>query len=126
MEPITDEIKSAKSLAIVDKYYSFFRYLYPMLINVSGRHRVLRDMAIEAMISQISLFNDAAKSGQVSRLYLADSGIASLREYLRMLADPDIKLLSRKQYGVASVHLAEVGSMLGSWIKQTNKKVGRG
>lgn len=122
MEPITDIIKSNKSLVIVDKYYTFLKYVYPMLINMSGKHRVLRDKALEAVIHQISLFNDAAKSNQVGKLYLADSGIASLREYLRILAEPNIKLLSRKQYGVATSHLSEVGAILGAWIKQFKNK----
>ena len=117
MEPITSESDTITSLSISAKYYTFFNYTYPMLINMSGKHRVLRDMALEAIVGQVSLFNDAAKSNQISKLYLADSGIATLREYLRMLSDPNIKLLSQKQYGVASIHLSETGSMLGKWIK---------
>jgi hypothetical protein len=117
LEPIPDN-KAANQLTILSKYNTFFMYLYPILINMSGRHRVLRDKTIDVMLNQIHLFNDAIKSNQVGKLYIADSGIATLRELLRILSDEKVKLLSQKQYGVSSLHLAEVGKILGSWIKQ--------
>lgn len=117
MEPIVDGDKEVNQLLVISKYNTFFMYLYPILINMSGKHRVLRDKTIEAMINQFHLFNDAAKSNQVSKVYLADSGIATLRELIRILSNEKIKLLSQKQYGTSSLHLAEVGKILGSWIK---------
>ncbi len=116
MEPLPDN-KDSDQLLILAKYSSFFMYLDPILLKLSGKHRVLRDKTIDAMLIQLQLFNDAIKSNQVSRLYAADSGLATLRELLRILSDEKIKLLSRKQYGVSSLHLAEVGKILGSWIK---------
>ena len=94
-----------------------------MLINMSGKHRVLRDATLSAIFEQIKLFHDAAKSNQSSKLYIADSGLATLKEHLRILQDENIKLLSKRQYEVASVHLSEVGKILGSWISKTSKKV---
>lgn len=85
---------------------------------------MIRDMALQQIISQIGLFNDAAKSGQVSKLYLADSGLSTIRDYLRILSESNIKLLSKKQYGVSTTMLAEVGSMLGEWIRKTQKRKG--
>lgn len=117
MEPIVDD-REVSQLLIISKYNTFFTYLYPMLINMSGKHRVLRDKTIDTMLNQIHLFNDAAKSNQVSKLYIADSGIATLRELIRILSSEKIKLLSQKQYGTSSLHLSEVGRILGSWIKQ--------
>ena len=123
MQPIKDEIQYPATMRLIDKYSVFLRYIYPMLINMGGKHRVIRDKALTRVISQIGLFNDAAKSGQVSRLYLADAGLATIRDYLRILADHNIKLLSKKQYGVATTLLSEVGAMTGEWIKKMQKRL---
>lgn len=115
-----------ESMAIVDKYDGFVNYLYPMLVNTSRVHRVLRDTFIGAMLEQYRLFRDAGKSNQASKLYLADAGIAYLRDLLRIMANPVRRLISRRQYEIASVHLAESGAMLGAWIKTAQKRVERG
>lgn len=124
MNPIGDGNHWPSTLRIIEKYGVFFRYIYPMLINMGGKHKVIRDMALQQIISQIGLFNDAAKSGQVSKLYLADSSLSTIRDYLRILSESNIKLLSKKQYGVSTTMLAEVGSMLGEWIRKTQKRKG--
>jgi len=124
-EPIREEIVSRKGMAIAQRYMGCVNYLYPILTNLSGRHRVFRDLFLAALFEQIKLFNDAAKSDQASRLYLADAGLASLREFLRFAADPARKLISRHQHEVAEIHLAETGAMLGAWIGGSVRK-GRG
>ncbi len=111
-------------LAIVERFERFVDYLYPVLLGVRRVHYVVRDRAISAMLDQIVLFNEAGKSGSLSKLYSADAGLASLRFYLRFLADADRKLISQHQHQVAAIHLAEVGKMLGAWIRkaQTTKR----
>lgn len=116
---------SKASLIIVEKYESFFNYLYPMLINTSRQHRILRDVALTALLNQYQLFRDAGKSNQISKLYLADAGMAYLRDLLRLLSHPDRRLISRRQYEVASSHLAESGAILGAWIKTMQKRTHR-
>lgn len=124
MTPIKDELLGPPSLKIIEKYGVFFRYIYPMLINMGGKHRIMRDETLKQIILQIGLYNDAAKSNQVSKLYLADSGLATIRDFLRILADHNIKLLSRRQYGVATSMLGEVGAMTGEWIRKMQKRKG--
>jgi len=68
------------------------------------------------------LFYQAAKSNQVSKLYLADAGLADLRFLLRFLADEKRRFISRHQHEVAATHLAEVGAMLGAWIRNKAAK----
>lgn len=114
------------TMAIIERFDGFVNYLYPMLTNTSRQHRVLRDTCIAAMFAQYRLFHAAGKSGQASRLYEADAGMAYLRELLRFMAGSERKLVSRRQYEVASVHLAEAGSMLGAWIKSAQKRLGGG
>lgn len=114
------------TMAIVDRFDGFVNYLYPMLTNTSRQHRVLRDTAIAAVFDQYRLFHAAGKSSQVSRIYEADAGLAYLKELLRFMASPDRKLVSRRQYEVASVHLAETGAMLGAWVRSAQKRSGGG
>lgn len=114
---LIEEHASQRALAIVEKYEGALNYLYPILLNMSHKHRILRDETLKVMLVQIGLFNEAAKSNQISRLHVADAGLATIRGFLRLLADPNRKLISRRQYEIASVHLAESGSMLGGWIK---------
>jgi len=114
------------TMAIIERFDGFVNYLYPMLTNTSRQHRVMRDTLLATMFQQYRLFHGAGKSNQVSRLYEADAGMAYLRELLRFMAGPDRKLVSRRQYEVASVHLAETGAMLGAWIKSAQKRSGGG
>jgi hypothetical protein len=93
-----------------------------MLVNVSHKHRVLRDAMLTALFVQYRLFYEAAKSNQVSKIYIADAGLAHIKELLRFMAEPARKLVSRRQYEVASVHLAETGAMLGGWIRHAQKR----
>lgn len=60
-------------LAIVERYEGAVNYLYPLLLNMSHKHRVLRDAMLTALFEQYRLFYDAAKSSQVSRAYVADA-----------------------------------------------------
>lgn len=122
MNPIKDELLGPPSLKIIEKYGTFFRYIYPMLINMGGKHRVMRDKALEQIIVQIGLFNDAAKSNQISKLYTADSGLSTIRDFLRILSDQNIRLLSLRQYGIATTMLSETGAMTGEWIRKMQKR----
>lgn len=65
MKPIKDENYSTQAMFIIEKYETFVRYIYPMLINLSGKHRVLRDKALEHILEQFLLFNDAGKTSQL-------------------------------------------------------------
>lgn len=109
-------------LLVVEKFSMAINYIYPVLINISCKHRVVRDEAISALLQQQKLFYDAAKSDQISKLYLADSGLAYVKELLRFLVDKNRKLISLKQYDVTLIHIAETGNILGSWIRSKSKK----
>lgn len=114
------------TMAILERFDGFVNYLYPMLTNTSRQHRVMRDTLLAAMFAQYKLFHGAGKSSQLSRIYEADAGMAYLRELLRFMAGPDRKLVSRRQYEIASVHLAETGAMLGAWVRSAQKRSGGG
>ena len=126
MEVLSDELASQRQLAIVERFEGFVNYTYPIAINIRKTHHVARDRLIDAMFEQVSLFTQAGKSGQVSKLYLADAGLADLRFMLRFLAHDKRRLISRHQHEVASVHLAETGKMLGAWIRAKGNRGERG
>ena len=111
-------------LLIVEKYETFINYFYPVAQNIERRHGVAKEMFIRDMLGQVTLFIQAGKTDQVSRLYLADAGLTNLRFWLRFWSDPSRKVITSKQHRVGSAHLAEAGRLLGAWIAK--KKGGSG
>lgn len=126
METLSDEFSSQRQLAIVERFEGFINYMYPIALNIRRTHYVARDRLIAVMFEQVSMFSQAGKSGQVSKLYLADAGLTDLRFMVRFLADANRRLISRHQSEVASIHLAETGKMLGAWIKTKSARGERG
>lgn len=114
---VRDGQTSWSPLAIVEKYEQFIDYFYPVLQNVPRKHGVARDMALTAMFQQVEMITQAGKARQVSRLYIADANLSALRFWLRFMAHPARKLITPQQHKVALAKLAEVGKMLGAWIK---------
>ncbi|DAB41115.1 MAG TPA: hypothetical protein CFH81_02115 [Sulfurovum sp. UBA12169] len=106
-----------EQLIIIEKYDEFVNYIYPVLQNIQRKHGVVKERVINLIFEQVEMFYKALKSNQKSRLYEADANLASLRYYLRFLADKNRKLITQKQHQVASIRLAEVGKILHSWMK---------
>lgn len=123
---IQDEYVCNQQLAIVEKYETFLDYIYPILLNVPRKHSILRDAVTRAAFGQVELFVDAGKSRQVSKLYAADAGLGLLRFYLRFMVAAPRTLISQNQHRTASVHLAEVGKMLGAWIAKAREAQKKG
>jgi hypothetical protein len=122
METLSDEFTSQRQLAIVERFDGFINYMYPIALNIRRTHHIVRDRLIAAMFEQVGMFSQAGKSGQVSKLYMADAGLSDLRFMLRFMSDPKRRLISLHQSEVASIHLAETGKMLGTWIKTKSAK----
>ena len=118
----TQERHDYDQLLIVEKYEQFIEYIYPIACNIPRQHGVGKAHFIEAILTQPNLFIEAGKTGQINRLYLADAGISNLRYWLRFWSAPQRSVLTHRQHRVASVHLAETGRILGSWI--AHKKSG--
>ena len=114
---VRDENACFEGLAIVEKYEQVIEYLYPILQNIPRKHGVARDAVLTAMFGQVELLITAGKSRQASRLYAADAHLALLRFWLRFMVHPSRKLITPHQHRVAAVKVAEVGKMLGAWIK---------
>ena len=106
------------NLLIIEKYEEFVNYIYPVIQNVDRKHGYVKQKFIDLIFQQVDIFYKAIKSNQKSRLYEADGNLATIRFYLRFLANDKRKLLSKKQQQVCEIKLAEVGSILNSWIKK--------
>jgi|AntDeeMinimDraft_6_1070357.scaffolds.fasta_scaffold45920_1 hypothetical protein len=110
-------IDSRQSLAILDRYDEAAGYIYQRVQQAPKRHGRYRDKLLDAVLAVPGLLYAAAKSGQISRLYVADAALAELRWMLRFAAHSDRRIISHHQQTHAEVLLAEVGKMLGEWIK---------
>ena len=117
-----DDNTSSDVLAIVQKYEEFRDYVYPIIQRSPRHHGVLRDAVLAELLAPIGDLYHAAKTGQVTRLYVADGRFATLRSYLRFLVQPDIRIMNRHQQVSALRMLSEPGKMLGSWIKKRKDK----
>jgi hypothetical protein len=112
------EEQPVKPLAVVERYDQFINYIYPITQNIPRKHGRFRDSLLDNMLQVPERIYDAAKVGQISKVHALDAALASLRWKLRFAARPDRKLITRHQHEVASVHLAEVGKMVGAWKKK--------
>jgi len=116
-----DKYRSADQMVIVEKYERVIAYLYPIIQRTPRKHGIARDRFLYHLFAQLDLFYQGGKSGQVSKLYLADANLAMLRAWLRFF-DHNIKHITPKQHRTALSMIAEVGNLLGSWIKKSRAK----
>ena len=108
---------SHDQLAIVAKYETFLAYMYPIVQNLPRKHGVAKEMFMRDILGQVELFIVAGRSGQISRIREADAGLTMIRFWMRFLSGPTCNLLTQHQHRTASVMVAEVGKMMGSWIR---------
>jgi hypothetical protein len=114
-----------EGLAIVEKYDAAFRYLYNITRTMPRRHGVFRDELLSCMLRIPRLLYVAAKSGQINRIREADAELATLRWLLRTADNAPLKLITPRQHEIVAIQLAEVGSLLGGWMKRkSNGKQG--
>lgn len=111
-----------KPLAVVERYDQFINYIYPITQNIPRKHGCFRDSLLENLLNVPDKIYEAAKSNQVGKVNNLDSALAALRWKLRFAVHHDRKLITRHQHEVASVHLAEVGKMVGAWRNKFNKR----
>lgn len=118
--PVQGEFFSSEMLVAMEVYERFVVYIYPKIKQAAREHNAFKDRFYDAALRQAELFYEAGKSDQISRLYLADAGIASLRFYLRL--SQKFKVMSHDQALGGFRILAEVGGITNSWIKTREKR----
>jgi len=115
---MTKPAPRTEGLAIVEKYDVAFRYLYNITRNMPRRHGIFRDELLGCMLRIPRLLYVAAKSKQISRIREADAELATLRWFLREAKHHKLKLITPDQHETVGIMLAQVGSMLGSWMEK--------
>ena len=110
-----DETATWQPLAIVERYERVVSYLYPILQTAPRRHGVARDEMLRSLFGVAEHLIQAGKSRQISRLYAVDASLGVLRFWLRFMVGQ--RVISHHQHRAASVLVAEVGAMLGGWMR---------
>ncbi len=122
MEPEKEVAQCYEQMNIVEKYETVIAYLYPIAQNIPRKHGVAKAMFIECLLEQVKLIVEAGKSGQISRLYVADAGLSQLRFWLRFLVNKQVRSITPHQVETAQVLIAEVGRLLGAWIVKQKRR----
>lgn len=114
---VKDKQASTDQMLIVEKYERVINYLYPIIQRTPRKHGVVRDKVLNCLFEQPDLLMQAGKSGQVSKIYAADANLALLRFYLRFY-HLSLNHLTVNQERHALILIAEVGNLIGSWIRK--------
>ena len=122
MEPEKEVAQCYEQMNIVEKYETVIAYLYPIAQNIPRKPGVAKAMFIECLLEQVKLIVEAGKSGQISRLYVADAGLSQLRFWLRFLVSKQVRSITPHQVETAQVLIAEVGRLLGAWIVKQKRR----
>lgn len=122
MQPEKEVTQCYEQMNIVEKYETVIAYLYPIAQNIPRKHGVAKVMFIECLLEQVKLIVEAGKSGQISRLYVADAGLSQLRFWLRFLVSKQVRSITPHQVETAQVLIAEVGRLLGAWIVKQKRR----
>lgn len=122
MQPEKEVTQCYEQMNIVEKYETVIAYLYPIAQNIPRKHGVAKAVFIECLLEQVKLIVEAGKSGQISRLYVADAGLSQLRFWLRFLVSKQVRSITPHQVETAQVLIAEVGRLLGAWIVKQKRR----
>lgn len=122
MQPEKEVTQCYEQMNIVEKYETVIAYMYPIAQNIPRKHGVAKAMFIECLLEQVKLIVEAGKSGQISRLYVADAGLSQLRFWLRFLVSKQVRSITPHQVETAQVLIAEVGRLLGAWIVKQKRR----
>lgn len=117
MNQVKDKNASSDQMLMIEKQERVIAYLYPIIQRTPRQHGVLRDKVLACLFDTADHIMQAGKSGYVSKLYAADASIAMLRFYLRFYKE-GLRHITNNQHNHALSLVAEVGNLLGAWIKR--------
>jgi hypothetical protein len=109
-----------KESPIFSQTYDLLRWLLPLVGQMPREHRggLTRRLADVAFAFQHALLCAAKqRDGTGERLREADVLLTELRVLLRLARD--LELLSFKQYEQGARRTAEIGRLLGGWLRST-------
>lgn len=102
---------------IFAKSYDLLRWLIPLTLKFPRQQRFVIAEAVQRAALQFHerLIEAAKADDPLPALRQADVDLTRLRFYVRLCRD--FELISLKQYAHTAERLAEVGRLLGGWIK---------
>lgn len=106
-----------KESPIFTRTYDLLRWLIPATVKFPRQQRFVLAGAVQqtALTLQEQLIEATHDPQPLTVLRRADTSLAKLRFYLRLCRD--LELISVGQYAHAAKLIAEVGRLLGGWIK---------
>lgn len=113
---VQDVIGNYRGLQIVFVYSKFMLRMYKRSLRFPPQHKIFKEEFQRLLFDQIRLFNDAAKTSQTGKIHIADSGVATLQEFLLLAVHEDLRVISIGEYQSFSEELSESGAMLGKWL----------
>lgn len=117
---------SNEEMVIFTRAFDFLDWLIPRTMDFprSQRFVVTRRLQDAALDFYECILDANYRQGQarLEKQRQADAALDKVRQYLRLAAR--WKWLSRDQHRHISAIVAELGRLLGGWIKQTAKTVG--
>jgi hypothetical protein len=110
-----------KQSPVFTRTYDLLLWLIPRTLAFpkSQRGVLARQVQAQAFAFYEALVDAAVSDDPGLHLRRADAGLTKLRAYLRLCRD--LHLLSVRQYGYASQQVAEVGKLLGGWLKSLRR-----
>ena len=114
-----------KQSPIFLKYYDLMAWLIPATLAFpkSQRGVLARWVQNELHRTHEALVDAGTSDDPLPSLAAADRGLIRLRTYLRLCRD--LKLFSTGQYEHVSRMVAEVGKLLGGWIRSQQERRGK-
>jgi hypothetical protein len=106
-----------KQSPIFVKSYDLMAWLIPRTLAFPKSQRGVLARQVQAQLFAFyeALVDAGLSEAPLPHLRRADASLTKLRAYLRLCRD--LQLLSVRQYGYASQQVAEVGRLLGGWLK---------
>jgi len=106
-------------MPIFTRTYDFISWLIPLTLNFPRNQRFvisrrLQDAALNFQ-ERIIEANNCRGSNRAEKLQAADAELVKIRLYLRLCER--WSWISKGQYRHASVMVAEIGRLLGGWLK---------
>lgn len=116
-----------EQMVIFTRTFDFIDWLIPRTLSFPRSQRFvvtkrLQDAALD-FYERITEANGRQGRERLEGLRQADAALDKVRHYLRLVAR--WKWFSEGQYRHAAAMVAEVGRLLGGWIKQTTEALGK-
>jgi len=110
-------MKQIKELIIFKKTYDFSKWLFQHTGKFPRSHRFSIAVKMEnSMLDFLRMIQVANhRSSKLPLLKSADEELLSIRIFFRL--SHDLKIISTSSYEYGIKQLAEIGKMLGGWIK---------